>query len=66
MKENQFTIDQKLKAIEIAVAMTGPLKSPDRTDTTAEEMAMDFIQYQNTAGLILRMALEMKLSLPEK
>ena len=56
------TLDQKLKAIEIAVAMSGPIKKPEHSKDASGEMALDFIHYGNLATLILEMAHNLKES----
>ena len=57
MQQPTFTVDQKLKALEIVVSMIGPIKLPDDSvkDTDAafvatKDIVMDYVRF---AGLIL-------------
>jgi len=53
MNENQLlTLDQKLKALEIAVAIHGPIHA----DAEAHKSAQQFERYNDTASVILNMA----------
>jgi len=60
------TLDQKLKAFEIAVAIFGPVrKLGDKEDpkVAAEVMHMAVSQYEQIATTILALAQKMKVSL---
>jgi len=58
----KITLDQKLKAIELAVAMFGPVKKPasDDPEVLAEVMNLAVSQYGQIATTILDSARMMK------
>ena len=58
----KITLDQKLKAIELAVAMFGPVKKPasDAPEVLADVMNLAVSQYGQIATTILDSARRMK------